>query len=122
MEFPRCDGAQTVEQEVARAKEQLEAILQNVADGIVVVDASDRLIYANDVIAAAFRVSQFAAALLAALQGKVIHKHEFMPYGTNGADRYQPASAQLRKRFEGNRRKRLLSIRGKPQAMSTGRL
>ena len=54
-----------LEQEVAKAKEQLEAILNNVADGIVVVDANNNLVYINDVAA---QIAGFpsAAALLAA--------------------------------------------------------
>ncbi len=56
-----------LEQEVAKAKEQLEAILNNVADGIVVADANNSLVYVNDVAA---RMTGFpsAAAMLAAPQ------------------------------------------------------
>jgi two-component system, OmpR family, phosphate regulon sensor histidine kinase PhoR len=52
-------------EEVARAKEQLETILHNVADSIVVVDANNNLVYINDVAA---RIGGFpsAAAMLAA--------------------------------------------------------
>src|SRR2546421_3367317 len=54
-----------LEQEVAKAKEQLEAILNNVADGIVVANANNSLVYINDVAA---RMLGFpsAAAMLAA--------------------------------------------------------
>jgi PAS domain S-box-containing protein len=64
-----------LEQEVAKAKEQLEVILQNVADGITVVDANDRLVYVNGAIA---HLSGFASSteLLAALQAGVVHRHE----------------------------------------------
>jgi len=64
-----------LEQEVARAKEQLEAILHNVADGITVVDANDRLAYVNGAVA---YLSGFASSteLLAALQAGVVHRHE----------------------------------------------
>ena len=62
-------------EEAARAKEQLEIILQNVADGIIMVDSHDRLIYANNVIV---RWNGFPslAALLAAQQGNQWHRHE----------------------------------------------
>lgn len=62
-------------EEVSRAKEQLEAILHNVADGIIVVDANDRPVYVNDVIA---RQAGFPSSteLLAALQAGVAHRHE----------------------------------------------
>ncbi len=64
-----------LEQEVAEAKEQLEVILQNVAAGITVVDANDRLIYVNDV--AAHRLGfPSLAALLAAQQAGKVHRHE----------------------------------------------
>src|SRR5260221_4201062 len=64
-----------LEQEVARAKEQLEAILHNVADSITVVDANDRLAYVNS---AVVHLSGFASSteLLAALQAGVLHRHE----------------------------------------------
>jgi two-component system phosphate regulon sensor histidine kinase PhoR len=64
-----------MEQEVARAKEQLEIILQNVADGIMMVDANDKLIYANNVI---LRWNGFPSltALLAAQQDNQWHRHE----------------------------------------------
>lgn len=64
-----------MEQEVARAKEQLEIILQNVADGIMMVDSNDRLIYANDVIV---RSQGFPSltALLAAQEDKPWHRHD----------------------------------------------
>ena len=64
-----------LEQEVTSAKEQLEIILQNVADGIAVVDANDRLVYVNDAVA---HLSGFASSteLLAALQAGVVHRHE----------------------------------------------
>ncbi|TMB86198.1 MAG: PAS domain-containing sensor histidine kinase [Chloroflexi bacterium] len=54
-----------LEREVAKAKEQLEAILNNVADGIVVANANNSLVYINDVAA---RMLGFpsAAAMLAA--------------------------------------------------------
>src|SRR5207248_1763042 len=54
-----------LEQEVAKAKEQLEVILNNVDDSIVVVDANNSLVYINDVAA---QIAGFpsAAALLAA--------------------------------------------------------
>ena len=63
-----------MEQEIARAKEQLDIILQNVADGIMLVDSNDRLIYANDVIV---RWNGFPslAALLAAQQDNQWHRH-----------------------------------------------
>ena len=62
-------------EEVARAKEQLEAILLNVADGIIVVDGNDRVIYAND---SAAHNSGFpsAAAMLASSQGNIAHRHD----------------------------------------------
>ena len=62
-------------EEVARAKGQLEVILQNVADGIMLVDSNDRLIYANDVIV---RWNGFPSltALLAAQQDNQWHRHE----------------------------------------------
>jgi PAS domain S-box-containing protein len=62
-------------EEVTRAKEQLEAILLNVADGIVVVDGSDRVIYANDSVA---HHSGFpsAAAMLASSEGNITHRHD----------------------------------------------
>ncbi len=62
-------------QEAARAKEQLEIILQNVADGIMLVDSNDRLIYANDVIV---RWNGFPSltALLAAHQENPWHRHD----------------------------------------------
>src|SRR5205823_4143895 len=64
-----------LEQEVAEAKEQLEVILQNVAAGITVVDANDRLIYVNDV--AAHRLGfPSLTALLAAQQAGKVHRHE----------------------------------------------
>ncbi len=52
-------------EEVAKAKEQLEAILHNVADGILVADPSGSVVYVND---AAARMLRFpsAAVLLAA--------------------------------------------------------
>ena len=64
-----------MEQEVTSAKEQLEVILQNVADGISVVDANDRLVYVNDAIA---HLSGFPSSteMLAALQAGVVHRHE----------------------------------------------
>ncbi len=64
-----------LEQEVAKANEQLEVILQNVADGITVVDANDRLVYVNDI--AAHRLGfPSLAALLAAQQAGKVHRHE----------------------------------------------
>jgi two-component system, OmpR family, phosphate regulon sensor histidine kinase PhoR len=56
-----------LEQEAAKAKEQLEVILNNVANGIVVADANNSLVYVNDVAA---RMVGFpsAAAMLAAPQ------------------------------------------------------
>ncbi len=62
-------------EEVARAKEQLEAILRNVADGIVVVDGSDRLIYANDAVAHHFGLPT-SEAMLASSQANITHKHD----------------------------------------------
>lgn len=62
-------------EEVARAKEQLEAILRNVADGIVVVDDSDRFIYANDAVAHHFGFSSSAAVQASSL-GNVAHRHD----------------------------------------------
>ena len=64
-----------MEQEAARATEQLEVILQNVADGIIMVDADDRPIYANDVIV---RGQGFPSltAMLVAQQGKPWHRHD----------------------------------------------
>ena len=64
-----------LEQKAAAAKEQLEVILQNVADGITVVDANDRLVYVNDVVAH-WRGFPSLAALLAALQAGKVHRHE----------------------------------------------
>lgn len=64
-----------LEQEAAEAKEQLEVILQNVADGITVVNADDRLVYVNDV--AAHRLGfPSLSALLAAQQAGRVHRHE----------------------------------------------
>jgi PAS domain S-box-containing protein len=62
-------------EEVARSKEQLEIILRNVADGIIVVDANDRLIYVNDVVA---RQEGFpsATAMLAELPESLGHRHD----------------------------------------------
>ena len=54
-----------MEQEVTRAKEQLEAILHNVADGILVVDSGGRIVYVNKVAASTFGFPS-AEALLAA--------------------------------------------------------
>ena len=62
-------------EEVARAKEQLEIILRNVADGIVVVDGSDRLIYANDAVAHHFGFPS-SAALLDSPQVNTTHQHD----------------------------------------------
>ncbi len=64
-----------MEQEVARAKEQLEFILKNVADGIMMVDSNDRLIYANDVL---IRWNGFPSltAFLAAQQDNPWHRHD----------------------------------------------
>ena len=54
-----------LEQEVAKAKEQLETILHNVADGILVGDPGDGVVYVNDVAARTFGFPS-AAVLLAA--------------------------------------------------------
>jgi len=64
-----------MEQEVARAKEQLEIILHNVADGIIMVDANDKLVYAND---AAARKMGFplSTAGLAVRQAIIAHQHD----------------------------------------------
>ncbi len=50
---------------VAKAKEQLEAILHNVADGILVADSSGSVVYVNDVAARTFGFPS-AVAMLAA--------------------------------------------------------
>ena len=52
-----------LEQEAAKAKEQLEIILRNVADGIVVFDAKGRFVYVNDVVASWFGFPSAAAML-----------------------------------------------------------
>ena len=64
-----------MEQEIARAVEQLEIILQNVDDGIVMVDASGRLIYANDILV---RWQGFSSLMemLAAQQETPWHRHD----------------------------------------------
>ncbi len=54
-----------LEEEVAKAKEQLEAILHNVADGILVVDAGGKIVYVNEIAASTFGFPS-AEALLAA--------------------------------------------------------
>ena len=64
-----------MEQAVARAKEQLEVILRNVADGIMMVDANDRLIYANDTIVR-WNGLPSLTALLSAEQENRWHKHD----------------------------------------------
>ena len=64
-----------LEQEAAAAKEQLEVILQNVADGITVVDANDRLVYSNEVAAHRLGFPSFSTRLVAEQTGKV-HRHE----------------------------------------------
>src|SRR5207253_3725502 len=66
-----------LEQEVAEAKEQLEVILQNVAAGITVVDANDRLIYVNDVAAHRLGFSSLAVLLAAEQAGKVHGQEKF---------------------------------------------
>ena len=67
-----------LEYEVAKAKEQLEIILRNVADGIVVVDAKDRFVYVNDVVAHWFGYSS-PAAMLASRQEVSVHWHDKYP-------------------------------------------
>lgn len=62
-------------EEANRAKEQLEAILQNVVDGITVVDANDRLVYVNDVIARGYGFSS-ATAMADSLNKGMWHRHD----------------------------------------------
>ncbi|GAC1345323.1 MAG: hypothetical protein NVSMB27_07370 [Ktedonobacteraceae bacterium] len=52
-----------LEQEVTRANEQLEAILHNVADGIVVIDSRGRIVYVNEIAASTFGFPSSAALL-----------------------------------------------------------
>ena len=62
-------------EEVVRANEQLEIVLRNVADGIMMVDSQDRLIYANDTIVR-WNGYPSLTALLSAEQANRWHKHD----------------------------------------------
>ena len=88
-----------LEQEAAAAKEQLEVILQNVADGITVVDANDRLVYVNNVVAHQMGLPSLAA-LLAALQAGKVHWHEkfatWDEWGRPLPDNERPTAQALR--------------------------
>ena len=70
-------------EEVAKAKEQLEAILRNVADGILVADPSGNVVYVNDAAARTFGFPS-AATMLAAPQstlGEIFSQFAIWMYG-----------------------------------------
>jgi PAS domain S-box-containing protein len=64
-----------LEQEIVRTKEQLEIILHNVADSIIMVDANDQLVYANDVAA---RKTEFSSSMaqLTVREASIGHQHD----------------------------------------------
>ncbi len=69
--------ARVAAEEASRAREQLQAILDGVADGIIALDPAERLVFANE---AAARAPGFpsAAALLGASREEVLGRFEIM--------------------------------------------